>query len=392
MSRRARWSARQSAVLACDVPLEKRSSEPISGSEGRSASRGTSWQAVAEELAIAVARLWPGLAFGSVSLVADGVRSVGLLVASLAGLWGERAGSRPSDDAHPFGHGRISNVGVLVVAVVVIFAALQVAKAAGARVLVPVPAAVPTVVVALAAAALVVEVIHGRRHRHRAPWRDPVVRRGGIVASGLVVVVSVLGGRIGPAWLDGALALAVAGLVAWGGLRLARGAIDPLLGEPPAPELVRRIRRIALAVSGVRGVHDVVVHRYGALAVVSLHVEVHGRLPVGRGHQIAEEVERCLQVELDCRATVHVDPVDESHPLHGPLRALLDEQLARRGRGAAVGHLRVVGREDFCLVLFDLQPRHADGPALAATLRRVVLRRFPQVADVLVELRPPHVY
>ena len=68
------------------------------------------------------------------------------------------------------------------------------------------------------------------------------------------------------------------------------------------------IRRLC-GFAGVKGVHDVFVHRYGQTKVVTLHIEVSARESVIKLHDLSEEVTEAIEKKLGGSAVVHIDPL-----------------------------------------------------------------------------------
>ena len=356
------------------------------------------WTSVAVNLLVFAVKIVPGLAIGSISLIADAFHSLGDVASSGVVIWGFKAAAKPSDAEHPFGHGRVESVATLVIAVLLLVAAVEFGQSAVARLLHPreVRASAPLLVVLLLTLVLKEWLsrfsLHlGRRIGSTALVADFWHHRSDVLATG-VVILALAASSLGVPWLDGAAGLVVAGFLAWAGVHMVRGALDPLIGEAPSPGLVRRIRETALAVEGVEEVHDVIVHRYGSLIVTSLHIEVPVELDVSRGHELAEDVEDALAEAVRCRATVHVDPVDRHHPLYSDVSAFLAQAAGRLDEPVEVHDLRIVGRAERCFVIFDVSADGVVGEGAVARLRAEVEAKFPAVAKVIVNVEPRFVY
>jgi len=96
--------------------------------------------------------------------------------------------------------------------------------------------------------------------------------------------LALLGARIGWMRLDGYAAMGVSLFIAWTGFRYARNAVNTLDrrgaggGRPGARAHDRRRG------PGVRGVHDVIVHSYGDVRLISFHIEVDAHLTLLAAH------------------------------------------------------------------------------------------------------------
>jgi len=355
------------------------------------------WTSVVINLVVFVIKLVPGLAIGSIALLADAFHSLGDVASSLVIIWGFRAAAKPSDRKHPFGHGRVESIAALVIAVLLLVAAVEFGKLSVQRSLSQRGVEASWTLLVVLALSLVLKewlsrfaLALGRRIGSTALVADYWHHRSDVLATGVVIAALALD-RYGFDWIDGAAGLVVAGFLAWAGINLVREAADPLIGEAPPVELLGRIRATAGGVLGVERVHDVIVHRYGELIVTSLHVEVPAALDIMRGHEIAEEVEGAITTELGGWATVHVDPVDRDHPLYHELEGFITQEV-RRVEGASVHDLRVVGREAPCFVIFELAASEEPRAEQIVQLRQAVMARFPAVAKVVVNLEPRYVF
>lgn len=79
----------------------------------------------------------------------------------------------------------------------------------------------------------------------------------------LVVLLSVLLSLFTSFPADGYAGLLVAALIIWGGVKVVRQTIDPLLGVCPDRELVEELERKMLENPDICGVHDLILHNYG---------------------------------------------------------------------------------------------------------------------------------
>ncbi|MBX6343001.1 MAG: cation diffusion facilitator family transporter, partial [Thermomicrobiaceae bacterium] len=136
-------------------------------------------------------------------------------------------------------------------------------------------------------------------------------------ASDAVVTVSVIAGlaatRLGYPQADLLLALAVAGVIAWGAWMVIRDAAlsltDTAVAEPAD------IARAARSVPGVEGVHNIRTRGADGLVWVDLHIQVDPNLRVDRAHDIASDVAARVEEEIGepSDVTVHVEPARPEH-------------------------------------------------------------------------------
>ncbi|MGE5234992.1 MAG: cation diffusion facilitator family transporter [Acidobacteriota bacterium] len=349
-------------------------------------------------LAVFAVKLVPGLLIGSVSLIADAFHSLGDVASSVVIVVGFRLASKPSDREHPFGHGRVESVTSFVVSLLLLLTAWEFGKASLDRLLHPRIMAVSWGLLALLAGTMVLKEWLSRFSRalgtkisSSALIGDFWHHRSDVIATGLVIL-ALLASKAGWLWVDGLGGILVSGIIAWAGVGILKESVDPLIGEAPSPHLLEQMRSVALAVPGVEGVHDLIVHRYGSLTVASLHVEVSASLDIERGHEIAEDVESGLNTLLGGWSVVHIDPVNRAHPLYAEVQAFLAEMLPRVAGVRGFHDLRIVGSESRPFVIFDLQANAPDEEAALREVKERMAERFPTVSKVGINVEPSYVF
>ena len=138
--------------------------------------------------------------------------------------------------------------------------------------------------------------------------------------------------------LDGWLGLLVAAFILRSGWGAAKDTLDPLLGTPPAPEMVADIAALILTEPRILGVHDLVSPDYGpGRRMMSVHAEVPADGSLVELHEVIDRTERELNQRFGLEAVIHMDPVEQGCPRTDRLRALAEE-LARELDSAATVH------------------------------------------------------
>jgi len=318
------------------------------------------WVSTVMSLVLCVVKGWLGLVSGSVSMLADATNNLADMGSSLVIALGFQWSRKPCDEEHPFGHGRIEAVATLVLSIALLVVGVEVAKSGILRLLKPQPIDAPmwlmvTVVITVAIKlwmAVFAQTL-AKLSKSHVLEADAWNHTFDVICT-LLVVVSLVGSRVGFPALDGWMALAVAGFIIVAGIKYAREAIDILLGKKPDAEEVDAIHRIVEAVDEVMGVHEIMVHQYGDVKMVSFHVEVDARLTVVEAHDIAEVVEEAVESQMQWRAVAHVDPVDRTHPIFDELQGVLIEYVKADEELTNFHDLRASGNKAPYAISFDL--------------------------------------
>lgn len=267
---------------------------------------------------LAVLKLVIGLMAGSASVVADGIESAGDVVASafiFLGLW---LASKPADENHPYGHGRLETLTGLGVGLglVVIGMAIAGRSLNGLGTLHEPPASFaiwPLIASIILKSALSTWKFRvGRRIGSSAlvadAWNDAVDILSGSVALAAVGLTLYDPSRFLAADHWGGATVGI--IVVFLGFQVVRETSMSLIDTMPDEETMRTIRRSALGVAGAMDVEKCFARKTGLRYHVDLHLEVAPEMTVRDSHCIAEEVRNKVKADLPWVADVlvHVEP------------------------------------------------------------------------------------
>lgn len=270
-------------------------------------------------LLVAIAKLSYGLLSGSLSMTADGLNSLMDGAANVVGLIGLAIAARPPDPNHPYGHRRFETITALAIAMAMVLAVVQIVQEAWNRWQAGAVPEVTTFSFAIMGATLLVNLGVTLWERRRAQELHSSILGADAkhTAADALVSLSVIGGlaavRLGFPTADLVLAIAVAGVIAWGAWTIMRDAALTLSDVAAAP--VEVIEHVARTVPGVRGVHNIRTRGGEGLVWVDLHIQVDPNLRVEQAHEIASAVAARVEEELGQPAdvTVHIEPATGRH-------------------------------------------------------------------------------
>jgi cation diffusion facilitator family transporter len=265
-----------------------------------------------------------GILGNSQALIADAVHSVSDLFTDIVVLFGLHRGSKPPDDRHPFGHGRIETLATSLVGMVLIGTALLLGIRSAVNIYnhsVYYPSALAILGASLsifAKEALYHFTIYtGRRMKNSLVIANAWHHRSDALSS-VAVLVGVAIAYFNPAWhlMDAYAALLVSFFIIKVGLEILAKAIHELSDAAPDSEIIQQIESCALKVDGVTDIHDLRVRTSGGKIQLEIHVVVDGKQTVVEGHRIAKKVEACLLDDIDglAAAIIHIDPMEDEPP------------------------------------------------------------------------------
>jgi cation diffusion facilitator family transporter len=254
---------------------------------------------------------------GSVALYSDAAESVVNIATAIAALIAIRYSALPPDANHPYGHQKAEYFSVVLEGVLVIIAAIVIAREAWVTFLNPRAIEQPALGLAINVVASLVNgawcwvlLREGRRRRSPALVADGKHLLTDVITSVGVVVGVILTVATGKLILDPLLAAAVALNILWQGWRLVRVSIGGLMDEALPADTLTRIRTIIKAnADGALEAHDLRTRAAGRMTFIEFHLVVPGTMPVSESHDICDRIERALRAEVsDATITIHVEP------------------------------------------------------------------------------------
>ena len=223
---------------------------------------------------------------------------------------------KPSDEDHPYGHGRYENGASLIIgAILFLVGSIMIWSASGKLWHPEAISEVHIVALWVALFALVTKELLFRYMLAVATRIQSSLLIANAwharsdAASSVVVSVGIVGNLLGFPWLDPVAAIVVGVLIARMGYTFAANALHDLMDRSVSTEMETAIKAIILAVPDVLGVHDLKTRKMGDLILVDVHIEVDGELSVSEGHDIARAVRQAvLENKNVLDVMIHTDP------------------------------------------------------------------------------------
>ncbi|MBL8177931.1 MAG: cation transporter [Bryobacterales bacterium] len=268
--------------------------------------------------ALAALKLSVGWLAGSTAVMADGAEAAGDVVSSAVVYFGLALAAMPPDENHPYGHGRLEILSGFTVGVMLALAGAGIAITSMQRLYVvatpPKGFAVYAMIVSVAAKSILSAVkFHyakrtGSDGLRADAWNDAVDILSGVVALGALSLTLLNPARFLAADSIGGIVVGL--LVIFLGLMVVRDSSLQLMDTMPGEAMLSEVRRVALLVPGALGVEKCFARKTGLQYHVDLHLEVDPELTVRQSHDIATQVRKRLQADLEWVADVlvHVEP------------------------------------------------------------------------------------
>jgi ferrous-iron efflux pump FieF len=248
-------------------------------------------------------KLWALAETGALSIAASLADSALDLMMSLGAAAAIIYAARPADEDHAFGHTSAEDLTALAQSVFILISAGVIGWAAVARLLAPVAPAldaegrgmiVMSVSVVLTLALVWWQGRVAKRTGSRVVAADRLHYLGDLLPSLGAIAALWVSGRYGIGSIDAVVALAASGVLAFGALRIGKGAWDALMDRAADPAIVDGIAAMTRGWPGVRGFHDLKTRTAGSRIFVNLHIELDGDQTLRQAHEIGASLRRSI--------------------------------------------------------------------------------------------------
>lgn len=302
-----------------------------------------------------------GLILHSVSVLADAFNNLSDAASSVIGFVGVKMASKPADQDHPFGHGRIEYIAALIVSFLVIEVGLSFLKTAVGKIREPEELAFSTVSILVLLASIGVKLWMayfnqklGKRIHSSVMMATATDAMGDVVTTS-ATALSLLFCRMTGINIDGFVGVAVALVVMWAGVGIARDTLEPLIGKAVDPELYRQISDFVESYEGILGSHDLIVHNYGPTrSLASIHAEVPNDVGIEISHEIIDKIEREAAKKLGIFLVIHMDPVEVRDDRVTDVRRKVTSVLKELDERLSLHDFRMVDGEEQINLIFDV--------------------------------------
>ncbi len=240
-----------------------------------------------------------GLTVHSVSVMADAFNNLSDAGSSLISFVGVKIASKPADEEHPFGHGRMEYISALVVSFLVLEVGFTFLKDSIHKIKSPEILNFQMFSILILILSIGVKLWLGLFNRKLGRKIDSKVMIAmftdsmGDVLTTSATILSLLFFHFTKINIDGFIGIGVALVVMWAGIGIAKDTLEPLLGEAVDPENYKRIKNFVESYDGIIGSHDLIVHNYGPnRSMASIHAEVPNNADITESHEIIDRIER----------------------------------------------------------------------------------------------------
>ena len=256
---------------------------------------------------------------GSISILAQAADSFLDLFGVVVTLLAVRIATKPADEEHPYGHGKVENIAAVVQAILIFVAAGLIVYSAVHRILAGVTVELTEAGMGVMLVSIIASIFLSRHLLKVSRAVDSIASQAIAhnIAADVYSAAAVLAGLLairftGLSILDPIIAILVALFilkVAYNVLRRSFGGlVDVKL--PEAEEMV--IRSCIMKYRGeLVGFHEVRTRKAGSQRYIDFHLVVPKDVSVEQAHRLCDELEQDIETRLSyASVTIHVEPCD----------------------------------------------------------------------------------
>ena len=253
---------------------------------------------------------------GSSSVLAALTDSLMDVSASIINLFAIKVALQPADKEHRFGHGKAESLAGLAQAAFITGSSLFLLFSGISAILkgdqisatnVGIAVMIFSVLVTLALVLFQQYVV--KKTGNVAIKADSLHYRTDIIMNAVVLFAIILA-SYGWGWADGVFAVLVSLYILHGAWEIGSQSVDALMDKQLPRKEEERIIKLAYAVEGVRGIHDLRTRTSGYIKFIQLHVELDDEQTLLAAHDKAETLDAVLKKAFpEADILIHLDPI-----------------------------------------------------------------------------------
>ena len=265
---------------------------------------------------LAIAKYLIGTLTNSIAITADAVNNFSDSVSCIITLISFKMANMKPDKEHPFGHGRIEYVAALIVGFLVELMGYELIKSSIEKIKNP-----EEVIFSVPAVIVLVLSIGGKLwlalfNRFLGKKIDSAVMQAaatdsiGDITATTVTLIALILSIFTDKPIDGYMGIVVSLFILYAGFNILKESIGILLGTPPSKELVDELVEFIMSHDEILGIHDLVVHSYGATRIfASVHTEIAADGDLLTAHDTIDTIEKLTKERFGIELVIHMDPI-----------------------------------------------------------------------------------
>ncbi len=319
------------------------------------------WGGIVMNIILTVVKFMIGSMTGSIAITGDALNNLSDAASSAVSLLGFKISSKPADEEHPYGHGRLEYICGLGVAVLILFMGYELIKSSISKIINPQETAFSWVAVIVLAISILGKLWLAFFNKNigkriSSGTVDAVVADSisDIAATTASILALILANYFNLPF-DGIFGVVVSGFVIYAGIGVFKNTVSPLLGQPPTAETVLAIEEKISSYDGILGVHDLILHDYGPnRCFVTAHAEVSADADIMESHDLIDVIEQDLKAQTGYIVTLHMDPIVQNDETIQAAKEMVQKIVSEINEKLSIHDFRLVAGPRHTNLIFDL--------------------------------------
>lgn len=256
-----------------------------------------------------------GFIGNSGALIADGIHSFSDLITDFIAIIGGKLSSKPADDDHPYGHGKIEYLTSMIISLMIIILGISIiVDSFISDINIPTNIVVIVTIFTIITKLLLSTYIinQGKRYKSNILISSGYESRTDVFSS-IVVLISALivNIKIDIFKYSDKVAMVIVGLlIIKTGFSLIKENISNILGEDDKdPEFRKEIETIIMKYKEVLCIDELVLIKYGGYYQLISDIGMNEKMSLKKVHDILEDIEKDLKENTNIKfITIHVNP------------------------------------------------------------------------------------
>lgn len=338
-------------------------------------------------IVLVIMKLIIGSVTNSISIVADALNNLSDAASSTVSTVGFKIASRPADDEHPFGHGRIEYISSIIVSFLILLTGFELFKTSIDKIIYPQNIEFSIIAVITLSVAILFKLWLAIFNKKLGKKINSLTMKAVVVDSlsdsivTFITLIVLILSKFTNLPLDGISGLIVSVLILVAGIKTIKETIDPLLGKTPSPELVKDLEKEILSYEGVVGIHDLIIHDYGPNRVFgSVHAEVPADTDIMKSHDTIDIIEKNVSKKFKMHIVIHMDPIVVDDERVNSLRNITKNIVYDIDPALSIHDFRIVEGPTHTNFIFDLVVPHKY-PIRHNELAKLVSNKLSNIND-----------
>jgi len=315
----------------------------------------------ASNVLLAALKFAVGFATRSVAIMGDAVNNLSDAGSSLITVISFKLAGKPADEEHPFGHARIEYIASSLVAVLILVIAVELFMESVSRIINPVEMHFGLAAYVVLTFSILVKLWLSTFNRRLAgKIGSPILEAtaadslSDVLATSAILASSIISPLVGIS-LDGYMGVGVSVFITISGVSILKETLNRIVGQKPSDELVEKIDSYIKKHEGIIDTHDLVVHEYGpGRCFATVHAEVNANGDFLESHDLIDNIERNISVDLGIHLVIHIDPVITDDPYVNELKEKTERVVVSIDPELSMHDFRVVKVKTHCNLGFDV--------------------------------------